>query len=622
MPTIARLSPQLANQIAAGEVVERPSSIVKELLENAIDAGASRIVVQVRGGGVALIRVVDDGCGIAADELALAVARHATSKITRPQDLDAIASLGFRGEALASVGSVARLSLTSRVASAEQGAAIDVEGGTSSGPRPAAHPVGTTVEVRDLFFNTPARRKFLKTERTELARIDQIVRKLSLAHPDVAFELNAEGRKPLALPARDVDVRLGRVLAPDFVSQALVIDEQARPRTDRSGNDDRDTRMRLSGWVARATYSRAQPDQQYFFVNGRAVNDRLVAHAVRQAYRDVLFHGRHPVFVLFLSLDPAAVDVNVHPTKHEVRFRDARRVHDFIFGSLNRALRDERPTTGAPDETRDGPAFQGARFVAPPTELPGTAARPRNGSLALLDGVERVFAGDSSPSWLGAASRANTGEGHDPALGQVAEGTNAPTDVPPLGYALAQLHGVYVLSQTARGLILVDMHAAHERVVYEQLKRQFHGQALAQQRLLVPINFTVSDSEADVLERYGPELPSLGLDLSLLSPTTARLHAVPVLLARGNGERLARDLLADLGTFGISDRVQARADALLATMACHGSVRANRQLTLAEMNALLRAMEQTPSAGQCNHGRPTYVEWSLDALDAAFLRGQ
>ncbi|MEM1437079.1 MAG: DNA mismatch repair endonuclease MutL [Pseudomonadota bacterium] len=614
MPTIHRLSPQLANQIAAGEVVERPASIVKELIENSLDAGASAVTVTAEAGGVRRIAVRDDGCGIAAAELPLAVDRHATSKIVAATDLDAIASLGFRGEALASVASVARVTVTSREPGAEVASSLTIAGGVSEGVRPAAHPPGTTVEVRDLFFNTPARRKFLKTERTERARIEQIVRRVSLAHPEVSFELNAEGRKPLKLPANAYEQRLGQVVAPDFLAHAIEVDEQAR--------SDGGPVLRLRGWVGRPTYSRAQADQQYFYVNGRSVADRLVAHAVRQAYRDVLFHGRHPLFVLYLELDAAAVDVNVHPTKHEVRFRESRRVHDFIFGSLNRALRDERPNAGV-----SAGAGAGA-YAGPSAPLPGQdAAAVRQFSAQFLSDTpapsfaELAFAARAA----GTDGPLATADPRQSPVAAAAEPHAAPStgdSIPPLGYAIAQLHGIYILAQTARGLLLVDMHAAHERVVYETLKAQYADSTLAQQRLLVPVAVPVSEAEADLVESNDEMLRACGLELERSGPTSVTLRAVPATLARGNHEQLIRDLLADVAIFGQSRRIQDRTDDLLATMACHGSVRANRALTLVEMNALLRQMEVTPSAAQCNHGRPTYIEWPLEALDQAFLRGQ
>ncbi|MFK7912475.1 MAG: DNA mismatch repair endonuclease MutL [Pseudomonadales bacterium] len=618
---IARLSTQLANQIAAGEVVERPASIVKELIENALDAGARSITVSIEAGGLKRVAVTDDGAGIAADELGLAVARHATSKITATADLDGVSTLGFRGEALASVASVAKLTITSRTADAEVAAAVRYAGGELRSEGPAAHPPGTTVEVSDLFFNTPARRKFMKTERTEQGQIDLVVRRQSLANPQVAFELRVNGRSTLQLPANAVDQRLSRVLTSEFVDAAIAIDESRPPAEGESEG------MRLRGWVARPTHSRAQTDQQYFFVNGRVIRDKLVAHAIRQAYRDVLFHGRHPVFVLYLTLDPKAVDVNVHPTKHEVRFREARSVHDFIFGRLNRALRDQRP------------ADQQSAAMLTPTYAGGSggvgtaslSAAPMQGGLGLAPTPGALAATDGSAGFASAAEAfahyqpAATGSdaGAPGAGAQSAPAAEMPAaDVPPMGYAVAQLHGVYILAQNAEGLVIVDTHAAHERVVYEQMKQQFAAANVARQRLLVPEALDVTEAEAQAVEQHGAALAQFGLLLSRSGLQSVTVREVPAALAGGNVAALARDVLADLVTQGSSARLANSTDDLLASMACHGSVRANRALTLEEMNALLRQMERTENAGQCNHGRPTFVVYSMTALDGAFLRGQ
>ncbi len=595
---IARLSAQLANQIAAGEVVERPASIVKELVENALDAGARSIHIHIEQGGIKRVRVRDDGTGIAAAELPLAVARHATSKISTAQDLDGVATLGFRGEALASVASVAKLEIVSRTEDTDIGHSVTYHGGELRSESPAAHPVGTTVEVTDLFYNTPARRKFLKTERTEQAQVDQVVRREALAHPEVAFELTLNGRVALALAADAMEQRLARVLTPDFLGAAIAIDESSPT------DSDTEHSMRLRGWVARPTHSRAQTDQQYFFVNGRVIRDKLVAHAIRQAYRDVLFHGRHPVFVLYLTLDPHAVDVNVHPTKHEVRFREARSVHDFIFGRLNRALRDQRPE----DQ-------QSAAQLEPSIPLQQAGPLPRSygpQSGLSLDPSAALTAAPSSAAEAFARYRSDAA----PAI--------APTEgaAPPMGYAIAQLHGVYILAQNDQGLVIVDMHAAHERIVYEQMKEQLASQAVARQRLLVPESLDVTEAEADAVEQHGAKLASLGLLLERSGLQSVSVREVPAVLSGGDVMALARDLLADLVTLGSAARIAATTDDLLASMACHGSVRANRPLSVAEMNALLRQMERTENAGQCNHGRPTFVVYAMDALDRAFLRGQ
>lgn len=572
MPRIHRLSEFVANQIAAGEVVERPASIVKELIENSLDAGARSIRTTIEHGGVKRIVVQDDGCGIAPDDLRLAVSRFATSKIRGPDDLDGVETLGFRGEALASAASVSRLSITSAIA-AGSGSNLTLAGGTEETFRPAPHPVGTTVEVADLFYNTPARRKFLKTERTETGHVSDVVRRLALAHADVAFELRHGQRVLERLPAgRGLDAIMGN----EFLSQSTAID---------TGNGD----LRLSGWIGLPGYTRAQANAQFFFVNGRVVQDRLASHAVRQAYRDVMFHGRHPVFVLFLELDPGSVDVNVHPTKREVRFRDSRRVHDFVFASLHRLLSDARPETDLGAATNDR---------LPPGSPHGHAAYPQS-SMSLASLVAEV-----------------------PATAVRDVPATEDGDVPPLGYALAQLHGVYILSQNKDGLVVVDMHAAHERITYEKLKTDYGGGKLTAQRLLVPIPLDVTPREADLVETHGKELASLGLGMDRTGPRSCVIREAPSLLADCNIAALVRDLLDEIAEFGTSDAIQARADELLSSMACHGSARANRRLSVPEMNALLREMETTPNAGQCNHGRPTYFVQSMRELDHLFLRGR
>ncbi|MEM1229280.1 MAG: DNA mismatch repair endonuclease MutL [Pseudomonadota bacterium] len=612
---IGRLSAVVANQIAAGEVVERPASIVKELVENALDAQATQIQVSIEGGGLKRITVTDDGHGIPAAEMSLALARHATSKIADTADLDGIASLGFRGEALASVASVASVTLISRTAGQDAGAELRVRGGEVLGDRPAPHPIGTTVIVSDLFFNTPARRKFLKTERTEQGQIDQVLRRQALAHPEVAFELKVNGRISLRLPANAMAQRLSRLLTEAFAEQAIVVDEQ---RADTAAGT-----LRLHGWVARPTQSRAQADQQYFFVNGRVIRDKLVAHAIRQAYRDVLFGGRHPVFVLYLEIDPTAVDVNVHPTKHEVRFREARTVHDFIFGTLHRRLREQRPED-------HGSAAQFAPAPSAPTSF-----APTQNPLSLPSGSAfRAHSGAPQASPFRSAAEAfahhvpTVAEAGDPSAPTGSLPATAPpvpdepSGVPPLGYAIAQLHGIYILAQNAQGLVIVDMHAAHERVVYEQMKTQLAASGIARQRLLVPEQLDVTEAEADAVERHAQALPALGLVLERSGIQSVTLREVPATLAGGDALALARDLIADLATIDDPARLTHAQHDLLASMACHGSVRANRSLTLEEMNALLRQMEVTENAGQCNHGRPTFVVHDLKSLDGAFLRGQ
>ncbi len=583
---IRPLSEFIANQIAAGEVVERPASIVKELVENSLDAEATSIRVDIEHSGVKRIRVRDDGVGIHADDMALAVARHATSKIAAAADLGEIATLGFRGEALASVASVARLAITSRLKDADSAWRLEVAGGGPLAHRPAPHPPGTTVEVTDLFYNTPARRKFLKTERTESAHVQDAYRRVALANPGVAFELTAGARTLDRLAPGSSTDRVGAVFGERFLAESTMIDE--------SGGG-----MRLNGWIGLPTYSDSRPTRQRFFVNGRGVQDRLASHAVRQAYRDLLFHGRHPVFVLFLTLDPSMVDVNVHPTKSEVRFRDSRDVHDFVFGKLSRALREVRPGATITYRTGDRPDQSAAE-------------------------EQRTFPfqhGERPPA--GTTSLAKLFHQQDAALelrdGELPESS---TGTPPLGYAVAQLHGIYILAENEQGLVIVDMHAAHERITYERLKGQLLGNAVDRQRLLVPLALDVSTTEADLLEARSSELEKLGIVMERTGPASVVVREVPALLFDTDIEQLARDVLADFRAFGGSDVLTERQERLLAGTACHASIRANRRLSLAEMNALLRDMETTENAGQCNHGRPTFVVQPLDALDRLFLRGQ
>ena len=623
---IQLLSPRLANQIAAGEVVERPASVAKELLENSLDSGARRIDVEVEQGGVKLLRVRDDGSGISADDLPLALARHATSKIRELEDLEGVLSLGFRGEALASISSVARLTLTSRTASASEAWQVETEGRDMT-PRvqPAAHPVGTSVEVRDLFFNTPARRKFLKAEKTEFDHLQEVIRRLALARFDVGFHLRHNGKSILSLhEAHDEAARarrVGAICGPAFMEQALPID------VERNG-------LRLWGWVGLPTFSRSQADLQYFFVNGRAVRDKLVAHAVRQAYRDVLFNGRHPTFVLFLELEPNGVDVNVHPTKHEVRFREGRSVHDFLYGTLHRALADVRPEdqlaapAAVPEVVRPtglqvgefGPQGE-MRLASPVLEQPQRSIS-NGGSGA---GYQYQYTPRPAQPLPVAESQAVYREFYKP----LNEGTSASSalpesqgDIPPLGYALAQLKGIYILAENAVGLVLVDMHAAHERIMYERLKVAMASEGLSGQPLLVPETLALSQREADCAEEHGQWFQRLGFELQRLGPETLAIRQIPALLKQAEANRLVQDVLADLMEYGTSDRIQAHLNELLGTMACHGAVRANRRLAIPEMNALLRDMENTERSGQCNHGRPTWTQMGLDDLDKLFLRGR
>lgn len=636
MPPIRLLSPRLANQIAAGEVVERPASVVKELVENALDAGANRVDVEVEQGGVKLIRVRDDGSGIEEDDLPLALSRHATSKIASLDDLEAVASLGFRGEALASISSVSRLTLTSRTESQEAASRVEVEGREMDARiSPAAHPVGTTVEVRDLFFNTPARRKFLRTEKTEFNHVEECVRRQALSRFDAGFTLRHNQRVVQSLrpaeSALDRERRIGSLCGQQFIDNAVVIDAEA-------------TGLRLWGWVALPTFSRSQADLQYFFVNGRVIRDRLVAHAVRQAYRDVLYNNRHPAFVLYLEVDPATVDVNVHPTKHEVRFRDGRLVHDFIFRTLHKALADVRPDDhfrGAVAQSFSREAVTQGQEAVPATGASAEAGwngQPSVSNYGYPGGSGAGFGGQSQPQqeWRASDQMAfyqslNAGGGSDgqqamPASDRAATPMPTPPadsdQEPPLGYAIAQLHGIFILAQGRAGLIVVDMHAAHERITYERMKRALAEQDLKSQPLLVPLSLAVSQKEAALTESHGEELQKLGLQIERIGPETLAVRQVPALLRGADTEQLVRDVLADLIEHGQSDRVEAVTHELLGTMACHGSVRANRQLTIPEMNSLLRDMEATERSGQCNHGRPTWTLVTMSELDKLFLRGR
>ncbi|SFK99294.1 DNA mismatch repair endonuclease MutL [Lysobacter sp. cf310] len=614
---IRQLPDTLINQIAAGEVVERPASVVKELVENALDAGATRIDIDLEEGGVRLIRIRDDGAGIAAEELPLAISRHATSKIASLDDLEGVATLGFRGEALPSIASVSRFAVVSRRIEAEHGATLEVDGGRVGQVTPKPHPQGTTVEVRDLFFNVPARRKFLKAERTELSHIEEWLRQLALARPDVELRVSHNGKPSRRWKGEGdllSDVRINETLGEEFARNAL--------RVDHSGAG-----LRLHGWIAQPAYNRASADQQYLYVNGRAVRDRSVAHAVKQAYADVLFHGRQPAYVLFLELDPRRVDVNVHPAKHEVRFRDSRLIHDFVYRTLHDALAETRagiaPQPGAQDPYAPaqgaGAPMQSAQpsynWSAPTRPLGFQVAETRNGYAALYGAPGDAAATQTYPS-------APSPLDFDPAAPRPALPHSDDASLPPLGYAIAQLHGIYVLAESAEGLIVVDMHAAHERIGYEKLKHAHDGEGLRTQPLLVPASLAVSEREAEVAERETDTLAALGFDVTRSGPQSLTLRSVPALLAHGDVEALLRDVLADLREHGESRRVAAARDELLATMACHGAVRANRRLSLPEMNALLREMEATERSGQCNHGRPTWARFSLSEIDRWFLRGR
>jgi DNA mismatch repair protein MutL len=630
---IKQLPPHLVNQIAAGEVVERPASVVKELLENAIDAGSTKIEIDIEQGGSKRIRIRDNGKGIPKEELSLALSRHATSKIASLDDLEHVASLGFRGEALPSIASVSRMTVSSKTEESDQGWALTDDGQENFvEPEPVAQAKGTTIDVRDLFYNVPARRKFLKTENTEFKHLTEVVKKISLSNFQIGISLRHGQRSVLTLqPAKDrmgADRRVAEVCGPAFMEQSLYLDFEAAG-------------LKLWGWVGLPTFSRSQADLQYFYVNGRMIRDRLVTHAVRQGYSDVLYHGRHPAYVLFLEMAPEKVDVNAHPTKHEVRFREGRLVHDFLYRTLHKALADVRPNTEQEAPELPAQANHSASFQYTPTQ--------QNLSIPV-----------NSPEHSWQQSRQQSGQ----QVGQVAEkmaiygrmheaGTSGgmtklpplsedfsnrlasqvtasmPVDsspqtgqVPPLGFAVAQLHGIYILAENAEGLVVVDMHAAHERITYEHLKNSMAEDTVRSQPLLVPASLAVSQKEGDCAEEFADTFQKLGFELNRLAPEKLAIRAVPSLLKDSNSEQLVRDVLSDLLEHGSSQRIEEEINEILSTMACHGSVRANHRLSIPEMNALLRDMERTERSGQCNHGRPTWTQMSIDQLDKLFMRGQ
>ena len=610
------LPDELIDQIAAGEVIERPASVVKELIENSLDAGASRIEVDIERGGTGLIRVHDDGRGIESHELPLALARHATSKIASLDDLEAVSTLGFRGEALPSIGSVARMRIITRTAAADRGAEIAVEGGGLKAPRPAAHPAGTTIEVRDLFFNVPARRKFVKSDATELGHIARLMERLALSRFDVTFRLRHGTRVMLDVASlegagSEVD-RLGQVLGAEFAEAAVAVSHAAGP-------------VMLSGWAGLPTRSRAQPDQQFWFVNGRSVRDRLLMNAVRLAYRDVLYHGRYPAYVLYLTLDPRLVDVNAHPAKLEVRFRDSRQIHEFVFRALERALASTSPEAGAAPaaavpQPESAPASTSATFWR---GGPGPGAR---GSLphGITSTGQRAPAAASLPfhsrsrdPWAIAALIAD-------AASEVAD-AQAPGlsgEQQPLGTAIAQLHGVYILAQTSGGLVLVDMHAAHERVLYEKLKAERAQGTVPSQLLLEPLTVALKSHELEALLEQKEEWARAGFEIDALSDTHLALRRVPAFLRMAEVPRIVNALVHDLTLDAQTHHLEGAADRMLGTLACRSAIHAHRRLTLPEMNALLREMEQTERANQCNHGRPTWTRLTLQQLDQLFLRGR
>jgi DNA mismatch repair protein MutL len=589
---IQLLSDTLISQIAAGEVIERPASVVKELVENALDAGARRIEVELERGGCGLIRVRDDGIGIEASEMALALARHATSKIASLEDLESVATLGFRGEALPSIASVSALSLLSRTAQGEHAWVVEARDGVVSKPAPVSHRLGTSVEVRDLFFNVPARRKFLRTENTEYQHIVRMLERLALSRFDVAFTLIHNGKTIWTLAAAPSGTlrleRVARVCGEEFAAHVIELRHDTEA-------------LRLSGWAALPTFSRSQSDLQFAYLNGRFVRDKLIAGAARLAYQDVLFHGRFCAYLLYLDLNPAQVDVNAHPQKLEVRFRDSRRIHEFVFRTLEKVLSDTRPSAESAGSAALDWLTGGARFAG--------MASPNQARFTLPEAAPRSAA-DTYRSYLGPAAAVVQDEPY-----------SASANGAPLGYAIAQLHGVYILAQTADGMVLVDMHAAHERILYESMKKLLAGHT-AQQQLLMPEIINVTPAQADVADAHSQEFAALGFGLTRLAPDQLALRAVPILLAGRDPAGIVRDVLSDLLDQGHSRRVEESINHLLATMACHAAVRAQRSLSVAEMNALLREMEGTERADQCNHGRPTWVRLSLNDLDRLFLRGR
>ncbi|MEY3289857.1 MAG: mismatch repair protein MutL [Pseudomonadota bacterium] len=613
---------QLVNQIAAGEVVERPSSVVKELVENCFDAGAGQITIDIEQGGARLIKIRDDGSGIVKEDLSLALSRHATSKIASLQDLEQVASMGFRGEALPSISSVAKLTLISRTADAECAWSVMADGTEQNfDPQPDPHPQGTTVDVRDLFYNTPARRKFLKTEKTEFSHIETLIKRMALSRFDIGFTLSHNQKEVLnlkpAVTESAQEQRIAGICGSAFIESSVKIDFAA------SG-------LQLTGWVGLPTFSRSQQDMQFFYVNGRLIRDKLVSHAVKQAYQDVLFHGRHSVFVLYLVLDPTLVDVNAHPAKLEVRFREGRLVHDFLFTALHRSLANVRPEHGVEvaeevaveievGQVSDSVIRQyEADFIsAPQTSLHLDRKPVYNPIPPLQTSLPTVM--ETISAYASLYPDDQFVQKQQPLPVPVPSSTQ---DIHPLGYAIAHLHNIYILAETPKGIILVDAHAAHERVTYERLKKQYQLGSIPSQPLLLPIKISVSSAEADLAEQEHEFFSTLGFELNRSGPETIVLRSTPALLGNIDKETLIRDVLADISEYGMSQRIQEQSNQLLATIACHGSVRARRRLSIDEMNALLRDMEQTERIGQCNHGRPTWIELSINDLDKFFMRGQ
>ena len=622
MPRIQQLPNSLINQIAAGEVIERPASVVKEIIENAIDAGATQIDIDIEEGGGKLIRVRDNGCGIHPDDLALAFATHATSKIRNLDDLEHITTLGFRGEALPSIASVSKTTLTSRAEGESSAWRISPHLGDAISP--AAHPPGTTIEIRDIFYNTPARKKFLKSERTERQHIQQLVQNLALSHDGITIRLNNHG-KPLGVYGGEgLAARIASVLGDDLLEQALPIDARAAD-------------MHLYGWVGLPTSATNQPERQYFYINGRIIRDKIIAHAIRQAYQDMLYHGRHPVYVLYLDIAPEHIDVNAHPAKHEVRFRESRLTHDFLYSSLHHALRGNtpaaapRPENPAPPPEREVPAVarqQPLRYSGDyRLERPTTPRRALAESAAYYQWAQNIAPSPvPSPTGRGEQDYAPTPSPSPTGGGEqdyAAAPVNDDQTEHPLGYALGQIHNIFILAQNAHGLIIVDMHAAHERILYERLKAQLRAKQPEVQRLLLPQSLAATPAHLDTLEQHRDWLHRLGFELAA-SADESRIHinAVPSLLKHAAVAEIVGDLLHELGEYPASIAIERLQDEILSRLSCHKAVRAHDSLTITEMNQLLRDIETTPASGQCNHGRPTWVQLTTDDLGKYFMRGE
>ncbi len=631
MPTIQQLPDHLINQIAAGEVVERPASIVKELVENSLDAGATQIHIDLEQGGLDRIKIRDNGCGIDANDLPLALSRHATSKIQSMEDLWKVGTLGFRGEALPSIASVSRLTLTSCTASAEHGAKIAYQADGSMRHEPAPHPLGSTVDVASLFYNVPARRKFMRTPRTEFSRCEAVVKTLAMAQPQCAFTLSHNGKVTFecksALDTHAQNMRITRILGKGFGENAHAVSVEGAG-------------LILKGWLADPSFSRSQADMQYFYVNQRVVRDKVISHAVKQAYSDLIYHQRFPAFVLFLQMDPTAVDVNVHPGKQEVRFRESQLVHSFIRRSIKDFLGAITPEHAFESSDAQGGSLSDP-FAPVGSSLNATSDQPANSTMPYSRAPLQRPMPLQVQDQFNAMNRlgAPPGRGSNPGSGQAAEPISpysqrahvplavsteeqAESAIPPLGFARAHLHGVYILAENREGMIIVDAHAAHERITYERLKEAYHNGALNTQALLVPVTLDVSEAEADRCALEEEWLQSLGFSVDRIAPEQLCIREVPAILGRGDVSALLRDVLSDLMSHDTSERLRAAVDEILSSMACHGSVRANRALSVSEMDALLRQIESTPNSGQCNHGRPTWTALSMQDLDKLFMRGR